>query len=151
MGLVSTQNNGLKILEDAAAREDVTAFGRAEETMEWTRYPPEDFIRAINLALRIGTLAVARRIAEKGARLYPNHEDVQLHARVLAPPKVLRTDLPADPKAEADIAWLKQHATEYRGKWVALKDGELKDSADSFEQLFARLDDRAGVLLTRIP
>ncbi len=151
MGIVSTQNNGIRVLEDAAAREDVIAFGRAEETMDWTGHPPEDFIHAINLALRVGAFMVARRISEKGARLYPHDETVQLHARVLAPPKILRADLPPDPGAKANIDWLKQHSFEYRGRWIALKDGYLLDSDDSFEKLIARWPARSGILLTRIP
>lgn len=151
MGLVSTQDDGLKVLEDAVAQHNVTAFGRAEEAMDWTGHPPEDFIHAINLALKIGAFMVARRISEKGAKLYPHDETVQLHARVLAPPKILRSDLPPDPGARANMDWLKKHSLEYRGRWIVLKDGNLLDSDDSFEKLIARRPVTVGILLTRIP
>lgn len=151
MSLISTQKDGIKVLEQAAAKHDVIAFGRAEEVMDWTGHPPDDFIHAINLALKIGAFMVARRISQKGAKLHPDNEAVQLHARVLAPPKILRTDLPPDPGVKANMRWLKEHSSEYRGRWIALKHGDLLDSDDSFEGLIARQPVKSGVLVTRIP
>jgi hypothetical protein len=103
----------------------VSAFAKAERAIDWAARPPGDFIRAIDLAIGIGAFVAARRISEKGARQYPHHEDLQKYALVLAPPRILRVDLPANPGAEADTRWLKKHSLEYRGRWVGLRNGEI--------------------------
>jgi len=141
----------MKALEDTAARGDVGPFGRAAELIDWTGRPPEDFIRAMELALKVGAHMTARRISEKGAQQYPNHDAIQEYARVLAPPIILRADLPADPGVDANASWLKQHGSEYSGRWIALRGGDLLYSADSLEKLIEKLSGKKDVLLARIP
>jgi len=149
--LTGTPQADLDLLEKAVASEDSSVFARAVDQIDWSRHTPEDIIRAVYLALAVGAHGTARSLTEIGARQFPGHETVQRFARVLAPPKILRADLPPDPGAAADIRWLKEHGSEYRGRYVALKDGELLDSADSFEPLVAKYPRRSGVLITRIP
>lgn len=58
---------------------------------------------------------------------------------------------PTDSTANAE--WLREHSDEYRGQWVALKDGELVAAHESRRALVTslRADDRlAGVMLTMI-
>jgi hypothetical protein len=148
---IGPRENDLELLETAAGSGDLSVFAKAEQAIDWMGHPPEDLIHAVDLAISIGAFVSARRLSEIGARQFPDHETVQRYARVLAPPKILRTDLPPDPGAAADMLWLKKHSSEYRNRWVALKDGELLDSAESFEQLIAKHPARSGVLLTRIP
>jgi hypothetical protein len=145
-----TREDDLRVLEEAAARKDISGFGRAQEAIDWAAHQAEDIIRAMDLALEVGAYGTARTLSEIGARQFPDHEVVRKYARILGPAKILRTGLPPDPGAAADIRWLKKHSSEYRGRWVALKDGELLESADSFEQLLQKYPARSGVLLTHI-
>src|SRR5262245_44275742 len=102
-----TLENGLDLLENAAGTGDILAFAKAEDEIDWTGYLPENIIHAIHLAIAIGAFVSARHISERGAALNPHHDDLQRYARVLAPPKIIRTDLPADPSITADADWLK--------------------------------------------
>jgi hypothetical protein len=148
---IGTRENDLELLENAAGTGDISAFARAEQEIDWAGHPPEDLIHGIDLAIAIGAFVSARRMSERGAALHPHHEVVQRYARVLAPPIILRTDLPADPSVTANANWLKKHSSEYSGHWIALRNGELLNSADSFDRLIAKIPSKTGVLLTRIP
>ena len=147
----SREGDQIDLLEKAALARDVSAFSKAEQAIDWRGCLAEDYLRAIELALEIGAPMTARHLSEKGAQHYPKHGTLQMYARVLAPPKIVRADLPADPGVAANALWLKKHSSEYRGRWVALSKGELLNSADRFDQLIEKLSSKQGVLLTRIP
>jgi hypothetical protein len=72
-------------------------------------------------------------------------------ARILAPGKVLRANLPPDPGVLQNHHWLKRNASEYKKRWVALENGNLLLSGDSIAELKSKLSDRKGVLFVRIP
>jgi hypothetical protein len=65
--------------------------------------------------------------------------------RLLAPPKARAEKSASGGDTRKDIAWLENNAAEYRGKWVALKDGELLGSHESLLELH-RLLKEAGRL-----
>ncbi|MCI0489601.1 MAG: hypothetical protein L0229_23670 [Blastocatellia bacterium] len=135
-------------LKAAAEASDEAAFSDALKAMDWSDRPPEDFVHAAESALAVGAYLAARRISEEGARRYPDHAEIGKYARVLAPPKVIDAALPPDPDMKANRTWMKEHTDEYRGKWVALKDGCLLEAANSLEELVELVDDTTGVLMT---
>lgn len=144
----------LAMLELAAAAEagDETAFLRTVNVMSWDTRPAEDFARAIRLALTAGAHLKAQRLAELGTANYPHHAELQRMAHVLAPPRVIAKKAPARPGTRADSEWIRTNAERYRGQWVALRDGELQGTSDSFEGLVRQIGNPkdTGVLVTKI-
>ena len=143
-------SRGLTALEIAAELGDEEAFVEAASEIDWSQCRATEFVRAVRLALAAGAHLLARHLAMRGTRLYPGHRELEQMARILAPPRVVRTDLPSVPSLRANQAWLQAHADEYRGQWVALRDGVLLARADTARQVRASLESTEGVLITRV-
>lgn len=137
-------------LEGTAESEDESAFLSIAKAIDWTARPPEDLLRGVHLALRVGAFSLARELSTEGARQYPHNPELQKYARVLAPPKVVRSDLAPTPSVKANRNWLKEHVQSYKGRWVALRNGELKGVANSLDELVEQFGDTKGMLLTRV-
>jgi hypothetical protein len=75
---------------------------------------------------------------------------MQKYARVLAPPRVLHSNLPPDPTIRANHAWLRGHRLAHRGQWVALRNGELLAAAPTLHELTERFDVSPTLLYTRV-
>lgn len=144
------REDGLARLEIAADMGDETAFVQAAGEIDWSQRPAADFARAVRLALAAGAHLLARRLAAQGARLYPDHSELQKMARLLAPPRIVRADLPPAPSIQENHAWLQAHANECRGQWVALRDGQLLAVGSTARELKAQLKSIEGVLLARV-
>jgi hypothetical protein len=137
-------------LQAAAQAKDEQAFLAARHAIDWSARPPDDFIRAVRLALMAGAYLAARNLATEGAAQHPAHAEMQKVARVLAPPKAARSTMPPNPGLRANSDWLRAHADEYRGQWVAVRDGHLLGSAPSLKELKRAVGDTHGVLLTTV-
>ncbi len=125
--------------ELVAARPD----NRATET-------GDQFIVAVQDALANDQPELARMLAQQGHRLHPQNEHLARLSIILAPPKVITDDLPADPDLVANLTWLKAHRTEYAGQWVAVAKGELRSVAPTLRELKHALGDLKGMLVTRV-
>ena len=132
------------------ALNDESAFVQATSEIDWSQRPAADFARAVRLALAAGAHLTARELADHGHRLRPNHDDLAKMARILAPPRVVRANLPPDSSVRANLEWMRAHAAGYRGRWVALKDGALLASAPTARELRDRLPTTDGLFLTRV-
>jgi hypothetical protein len=137
-------------LERAARRQDLHSFVAAEQVVNWNKKPVGELAKAIQYSLSVGAFAVAQRLAEVGKRVHGDDPTIGRLARILAPAKVL-TSVAPDPGVRQNHEWLKKHARQYRKRWVALENGVLLFTGDSFSKLRSRLGDRKGVLLMRIP
>ena len=137
-------------LAAAADQGNESMFLTAKQTIDWSRRPAADFARAIRWALAAGAYLAARNLATQGAEQYPEHQELQKFAYLLAPPKVIQRDLPPDPSIRADRDWLIAHSHEYRGRWVALRRGELLASAASFNDLADQVEVKPGILFTKV-
>jgi hypothetical protein len=142
------QEQAMARLEAAAKVGDRCAFLEALKEVEQWDWSPEDFARAVRLALEASTHLAARRISEEGVRRYPDNLELQKYAQALSPPKLISNDLPPDSGIAADQEWLEAHRGEYRGKWVAVRGGNLLGAADSLEGLIAQVGNTEGALLT---
>jgi putative addiction module CopG family antidote len=115
---------------------------------------PEEMIRAIQQAFEADDPQQAEQLAQEGAHRYPEHEELQKYARVLAPPTVKMAPSTADSRAaaKADHEWLNTHWEAYRGNWIALQAGELLHAAPSFKDLIAHVGDVRGrnILVTKL-
>lgn len=139
----------MRTLEIAADKGDEAAFVQAAGKIDWSQRPAADFAQAVHLALAAGAHLMARKLADQGHRLYLDHEELAKMAHILAPPRVLRTNLPPDPSVRANIEWMRAHAAEYRGQWVALQNGRLLAVGATAQELKDQLESIEGVLLAR--
>lgn len=66
------------------------------------------------------------------------------HTDVFTPPRVTAVAV-VDRSREAEFAWLREHAHEYRGQWVALDGARLLGAALRLRDLMAQItaSDRA--------
>jgi len=136
-------------LADAAEAGDAQAFVNAYHSIDWSFCTPDEFARAIQWALTAGAHLTARSLATTGAAQYPDDVELQKAARILAPPKLLRR-LPADPTIRANHDWLRAHRLDYPGQWVALRNGQLLASSDSFQALTAICPISPDILFTKV-
>jgi len=134
----------------AAEMKDEETFLQAAAEIDWRSMPASDFERAVRLALAAGSHRMARMLAARGARLYPDDPQMQKISRLLAPPRILRANLPPDETARANHEWLKAHADQYLGRWVALKNGELLAQGATAREVKDQLEDTEEVLITRV-
>ena len=137
----------LRVVADAG---DEAAFVAMEAEICWQDRPAVDFVQAIRYALVAGAYCSARTLAGRGAALHPNHSELREYARVLAPPQVSTAPLPPDPSTKANRDWLMEFGGNYRGQWVALRSGRLVNAASSFGKLTAGIDNKTGILLTKV-
>jgi hypothetical protein len=142
----------LTLLRDAAEIGDAERFSDLCESTNWKARSPSEVAKAIDLALRAGALMTARCLAREGACYNPGSKDLGNYAHLLAPPEVLRTDLPPDPTLEADLEWFKRNGTTYRGRWVALHRGKLIAEGSTLKKMLTQIGKRElkGLLLTRV-
>ncbi len=137
-------------LAGAAKTGDAQAFANASRLIDWSTRAPDEFERAIHWALTAGAHLAARALATIGATKYPDHAELQKAARILAPPKVLRRDLPADPTIRANHDWLSANRAQYSGQWVALHNGQLLATAQSFRTLLQQVAVTPEILFTKV-
>lgn len=132
-------DKAMTALQTAAEAKDEHAFGIALQAIDWTKRAPSDFLHAVDLALMAGSYLAARRLANQGATQYPHQPELQKLAQLLAPPQV--TVGKGGPKVgiEANRVWLHTNWDQYRGQWVALRQGNLLGAADSLDALVAQV------------
>ncbi|WP_289500391.1 hypothetical protein [Gloeocapsopsis sp. IPPAS B-1203] len=111
---------------------------------------PEDFISAIQTALECGDHATAQQISTQATENYPHHKQLLKYAHVLAPPKISIDKRPLHRDTQANQNWIKENRNEYKGQWVALRNGQLLSSASSAKELIEQLGDTKGIFLTAI-
>lgn len=111
---------------------------------------PENFIHAIQTALKSGDYGTAQQLSLQAVKHYPKQEELLKYAYVLAPPKVTVDKRPPDRDIQVNQDWVKQHRNQYWGQWVALHNGQLLASASSINELVEQLSDKKGVFLTAI-
>ncbi|MBU1660544.1 MAG: hypothetical protein KKD28_03620 [Chloroflexi bacterium] len=136
-------------LERAAESGDERAFIEVAKNINWENRSPENYLRGIQFAFGAGAHMYARRLATEGAEKYPEHQELQKYARILAPPKIIQSNLPPDPTLRESREWLKAHAYKYRGQWLALKNGELLGVAATLRELRNRVGRRDDILFTK--
>lgn len=77
----------------------------------------------------------ARELALEAAARFPQDEGIQNAKRILGDGKSTLGKGGPQPGQPKDIEWLRNSPKSTRGKWVALVDGELVDTADDFAEL----------------
>lgn len=142
----------MELLQDVASAGSQRALVETINCIDWDSQPAAVIKQAIDLALEKGCHATAAELASKGHKLFPEHPTLARIAGVLAPPKFIRTRPPV-PGIGASMIWLEEHTEQYRGKWVAIRNGELLTATDSrveLSQILDSLDSLTDVLVTKI-
>ena len=137
-------------LKRTADAGDERAFLQVENSINWETRSPEDVLQGVQLALAAGAHLAARRIASQGASRFPNDEEIQKYARVLAPPRVVKEEDSTRSDLRANRDWLKVHRNEYQGEWVALHNGELFGTAPTLAELKDHIDGDEGVFFIKV-
>jgi hypothetical protein len=122
-------------LEAAVRDDDRRAFLEQLEAVDWSAHAPDDLLRAIQLALSMNLVWPARDLVEQGMRLFPDHEPLRRAARVFEPPTVRMSHGTPLKGIKASHTWLRAHAHEYRGQWIAVNQGRLLGTARTLDEL----------------
>lgn len=137
-------------LAAAADKGDEVMFLAARQKIDWRCRPAIDFVRAIAWALAAGAYRAAHNLATQGVEQYPDHQELQKLAYLLASPKVIQRDLSPDLSQRANRDWIHAHSAQYRGQWVALRNGELLATAASLHALTQQLGISRDILFTKV-
>jgi hypothetical protein len=85
----------------------------------------ENALEHLRRFLAEGNVEGARLVARELERRWPESDDVQYWARVLAPPKTRVRHGERGRPVDRERAWLSQHSGEYPGCWLAVFGDEL--------------------------
>ncbi|MGC9525842.1 MAG: hypothetical protein ACP5D7_09915 [Limnospira sp.] len=111
---------------------------------------PEDYIRAIDRAVRQDNFRHAADLAFEAFGYYPKSEKIRRYARVFAPKTLEFRQLPPNPEMSLNLNWVVQHRSTHRGRWVALRRGELVSDAASLDELERQLGDTIQFLFCTV-
>lgn len=144
----------IDLLQETMASGSPKAFMDVIEKIDWDTLPtPTPIKEAVDLALKKGYHTLAVKLAAKGHQLFPEDTDLQKVAKVLAPSKVIRTGIPPVEGLQESMKWLKENRNQYKGQWVAVKDGILLGHAQSRARLSEMLADLdiSDTIITKVP
>ncbi len=114
-------------------------FALLATTIDWSLHCATDLTRAIDLALVLDMVSLARGLSHQGSKIFPEDKRLQQAVAVLAPPVVRGTRPAQSLHLTASQRWLKEHASQYIGQWVAVRDGTLLGSAPTLQDLHERI------------
>ena len=137
--------SGMSALEQAAVIGDRDTFVGLVQEYEWTSV--REFDRAIQLALEVGAPAAAKYLFREETRRHPSSPAIARYAPLFDPKRAVR--LPSNPTLRANRQWLNAHRQEYRGQWIALRNGKLLANAPTLTDLEQKIGRTAGALVTR--
>ncbi len=117
-----------------------------------TNKTPEEYIQAMRTALSTGDFSLAQQLSIEAVKHYPDREDIQKSADILAPATVKSVKRPIDRGWQKSREWVSQQRRDrnYLNQWVAVKDGELLATGNSMDDLVKQISDTNGVFLTAI-
>lgn len=146
------EEDELAELRHASKARDEHAIVRAIDRIDWTTRTETEFIEAIRLAITGGAHLAARSLAASGISVFPESNELLKIDDILAPPEVRRASQATNSSdRQADRNWLEMHSSEYQGRWVGLRAGQLLAHASSAHELKERLDTLQGILIVHIP
>lgn len=102
----------------------------------------EPFVQRIQALLELADLRGARKLLQEARERGSLEPELEKLEKLLAPPTYEL--IPADNRDRSDeIQWLKEHANEYRGQWVAVLENQLLAHSPVLRDLMRRLDEVA--------
>ena len=100
---------------------------------------PEAWVASVHCVLETGTVREAWHLAEEGAAKFPGHEELDRLSRVLAPPRVVSVPGKNAPDMTKAFERLEEESWRFRRQWVALSADGIVASADTLDDLLARV------------
>lgn len=143
----------LTLLEEYAQAGKRQQFVALAEMADWSVCKPEELLRTIDLALSLELSNLAIKLAQQGKRLFPKHKRIQQAAQVLTPPIGREISTSYTQNLNASQLWLREHAPEYRGRWVAVREGELVATGESLQELttvIGEAEDLTNTLISKV-
>lgn len=112
----------------------------------------EEFVRAMRSHLQAGDFYAAQKLSFEAIAQYPDHEVVKKLAYLLAPSVVTVDRNPPSTNKQANRNWIKQNRMQYRGRWIALKDGKLLAKGKNIDEIAEQLGDlrNKGIFVTAL-
>ena len=147
---VTRELEGLAEVRRAVEARDGRAFTAAMHRIDWSRASGDDYVAAVRLLIEAEAIELARRLADEGAERFPRHEQLRRAAYVLAPPRVISVGGPRATGLDENVAWIPSNAACHAGRWVAVRNGGLLDSAPTYEELRQRVEPSRDTLFARL-
>jgi hypothetical protein len=91
------------------------------------------------LALSLDLVPLARELVQQGSRVFPDDTRLQQVTAVLAPPVAIETRPAQGLSLDASQTWLKEHASQYKGQWIAVQEGTLLGAAPTLKDLYVQI------------
>lgn len=101
---------------------------------------PIAYLAAIRNLLEHDEIGAARHALEAAPVQVTDWPMIRRLQKLLSPPRIAVSNR-RDLDRTREYAWLREHGREYRGKWVALEDGNLAAAAHSLRELRALLSE----------
>ncbi len=145
------QTRLIQHLEALLNAQNRQAFTEIVEAIEWdTSFSPDMLSQVVSMALSLELVSFARRLAQQGYHLFPEHERLAYQSWVLEPPIVLSSPAARARELDKSVDWINKNATKYRGSWVAVHRGTLLGTAPTrlalHNQLTSAIDDPATLI-----
>jgi hypothetical protein len=101
------------------------------------------FVAAVKYTYTQESTQIMRVLIDLGLKHYPDTDWLQRAKRILIPARVVAVT-PAKPGFAAAWAWIREHGHLYRGKYLALRGGELIACASTYDELIEILAPQAN-------
>jgi hypothetical protein len=126
-------------IQRAAESQDQRIFSQLVKAINWGNRQPSDLSQGIELALSMEMIPLARDLAERGRKLFPNNERIRRLAAVLTPAVILGSR-PSQPHGlELSQQWIREYASSYKNQWIAVQEGKLLGVASTLRELHEKL------------
>ncbi len=122
-------------LQEAADKEARSTFVDLVKKTDWQSRTPEELREALDLSLSLDMVRLARELANLGTELFPENKILARAAYVLAPPQVIGTRPAENLGLPASRKWLSENSANYKGQWVAVREGKFLGSAPTLKRL----------------
>jgi len=146
----NARRNIISKLESAAERYDEEQFSQLTKEIELQSFSPSEIISIIRASMKVGANLLARNLVNDAIRLYPTDDELRKFARILAPPRTIKTNIPAKPGLLENQNWLRINSEKYRGKWVVLKSGNLIADSYDIEELKTIIENKVETMVTKV-
>jgi len=117
----------------------VEPLPEVKRALEVARNEHEPYVRRIRALLELADLRGARKLLAEARERASSEPELEKLEKLLAPPTYKLTPVRYFDRS-AEYQWLKDHAMEYRGQWVAVLGSKLLGHAPDLKNLLKGLD-----------
>ncbi len=100
-----------------------------------------DLCQRIREAAELGNLRLARTLVAEGLRDHPDEQELRAWERAVQPATVRPSPSRGSDRTQ-EVAWLRAHASEHRGRWVAVDGDQLLAEAPEMTSVLNDLQAR---------